>query len=250
MYVELEEEEGGTDDNGGTDGALISTAAVAVVPQKSTNKLSTGSENVSSTGNGVEMVFQPLYWIAYWATAQLRKMATVSVVLHSGIARGTESVTVKPFVSMDGMYLTIKVLWPSILTNFGSMVRGWSIDDKLDTNHKARMMVGIEQAVEHVCKAAKVAHRTKMYAVCKIKLNFEVDRLMVDKLVLIDEHHGLLLQVILKEAKKDEDTTDHVLDVVRIASTHDSGTADIPFDLATVYCKNKRCSQNDDDNCY
>jgi hypothetical protein len=196
------------------------------------------------------MNFLPLYWIAYWATGALRKMATVSVVLHSGIEEGTESETVKPYVSMDGFYLVIKVLWPGILTNFGSMVRGWSMDDKLDPNHKARMMVGVETAVEKVCKDAKVSHRTKMYAVCKIKLDFEVDRLMVDKLVLVDQHHGLLLQVILKEAKKDEDTTDHVLDVVRIASTRNVGTADIPFDLATVYRKNKRCSQNDDDDCY
>jgi hypothetical protein len=192
---------------------------------------------MAATGNAVEMSFTPLHWVAYWYGGNLRRMATVTVCLPSGIRRGSELDSIKPYVSMCGMFLTIKVLWPSVLANYDSMNRGWQGPNKeLDDNLRLQMMLAYETKVENVCKAAKVANAGKMYAVCKIKLDFEVDRIMVDKLVLVDESNGLLLQAVLKEAKKDKDTTEHILDVVCINS---KPAASGSFDLAAARKKSK-----------
>jgi hypothetical protein len=237
--LETEEEADGT---GATEPKLISTSAVAVVPQVSTSRLSTGTEIAGSTGGAVEMPFTPLHWVSYWSGGNLRRMSTVTVCLPSGIKRGTESDSIKPYVSMCGMYLVVKVLWPAILYNFNSMNRGWQRNNKqIDDNHRVRMMLACETSVENVCKSAKVANSQKMYAVAKIKLDFEVDRIMVDKLVLVDENNGLLLQVIVKEAKKDEDHTEHVLDVVCVGSEPDSGSGGLSFDASTSQKKFKSC---------
>jgi hypothetical protein len=64
---------------------------------------------------------------------------------------------------------------------------------------------------------------------------------MVDKLVLVDENNGLLLQAILEEAKKDEDHTEHVLDVVCVGSEPATCSSGMSFDASTSQKKFTSC---------
>jgi hypothetical protein len=61
---------------------------------------------------------------------------------------------------------------------------------------------GLRDVCRKCCKSAKVANTTKMFSVSKIKLDFEVDRIMVDKLLLVDDNHQSILLAIVKDAKK------------------------------------------------
>jgi hypothetical protein len=237
--LETEEEVNVT---GATEPKLISTTAVAVVAQVTTSRLSTGSKITVSTGGAIEMAFTPLHWVSYWLGGNLRRMSTAMVCLPSGIKQGTESDSIMPYVSMCGMYLVVKLLWPAILYNFNSMNIGWQSNNKqIDDNHRVRMMLACEISVENVCKTVKVANSQKMYALEKNKLDFEVDRIMVHKLVLVDENNGLFLQAILKEAKKDEDHTEHVLDLVCVGSEPPSCSSCMSFDASTSQKKCKTC---------
>jgi hypothetical protein len=124
------------------------------------------------------------------------------------------------------MYLHVRVQWPNILGDFESMGEGWKTDMRFDPSVRIKMLVQCELAVQDLRKATQISSSISLYGICKFHLKFEVERTLVHYKVLMDENLGAVLHVVVKEQKKDEDTTDHVISVVRVSSSR-TGRLDV-----------------------
>jgi hypothetical protein len=187
----------------------------------------------SSTGTVCATIsnspFMPLHSVSYWNNDHYRRMATVSISQPSGYQPKYVGNSVKPSVSTCGMYLDCNVLWPHILNNFTSLGIGWREHDGFTPMEKTRMLCGSQEVYQDLLKTAVISMSTKLYAVCKIALKFEVERDSIEISVLMDEFYSTVLQVILKESKKDKDVSDHEIKVVWVSSHR---TTSEPFDIA------------------
>jgi hypothetical protein len=81
------------------------------------------------------------------------------------------------------------------------------------------MLYASETTIKNLRKSSGVTSHGNMHGDTKFKLNFEVERDLYRHKVIQDENDGTILQVILIEAKKEEDDTAHDMDVVCVASS-------------------------------
>jgi hypothetical protein len=177
----------------------------------------------------------------YWYNSKFRRMITVSVSLPSGLTgsgtAGTLSDKIQPVVSTCGMFLKLRVQWPSVLYNTNTIGSAWALDKKLKLDCKGRMMYESETTIKNLRKEAGVTSHGNMHGNAKFKLNFEVERDLYTHKVIQDENDGTILQVILVEAKKEEDDTAHNMSVVRVTATKPTSSG---FDMTTLTQGHKR----------
>jgi hypothetical protein len=204
---------------------------------------STGG-NFISGGTGGSMngtTFVPLHFIVYWYNHVHHRMITVTVSLPSGLTGtgtvGTLADKIQPVVSVCGMFLKVRLQWPSVLYNTNVIGGGWATDQKLTINCKGRMLYETETTIKKLRKASGISSHGNMHGDTKFKLDFEVERDLYRHKVIQDENDGTILQVILIEAKKEEDDTSHDMDVVRVASSKPTSSG---FDLTSLTQKNKQ----------
>jgi hypothetical protein len=118
-----------------------------------------------------------------------------------------------------------------MLCNFDCMTIGWNSDSTFHDTVKAKMIMESELVVENLRQAAKISAATKLYGECKFKLKLEVERRIVTTKILMDEFSGIVLQVVLKEDRKIENTTENVLNIVRVSSHPRASTG---FDISRL----------------
>jgi hypothetical protein len=107
----------------------------------------------------------------------------------------------------------------------------WAPDKKMQFNCKGRMMYDSETKIKSLHKSAGATSYGNMYRYTRLKLDFVVERNLVTHKVIQDEKDGTILQVILVEAKKNEDDRAHDMDVVHVTDTQPTSSG---FDLTTL----------------
>jgi hypothetical protein len=120
---------------------------------------------------------------------------------------------------------------------------GWRNHDGFHSMEKTRMLVASQDAYQDLRKNDAISTSTKLYGVCRIPLKFEVERETLQINVLMDDNMGTVLQVVLKESKRDEDVTDHVIKVVRVSSKKTSSGPFITGIPSTVQA-HQYCTQS------
>jgi hypothetical protein len=110
-----------------------------------------------------------MHWIAYWYNQKLCRMATISISLPSGLTGDGTSLKDKVFlvVSQYGMYLNLKVHWPGILSNMGTIGNGWAGDRKFNPNTRRRMMTKSELCVKKLRKSVGISSTGNLYCTAK-----------------------------------------------------------------------------------
>jgi hypothetical protein len=179
--------------------------------------------------------FVPLHWLTYWYNYQHRKMIKITISLPSGLTGCGTACTLSQknqlVVSTCGTYLKLRLQWPSVLYNMCTIGFAWAPDKKLQFNCKGRMMYDIETTIKNLHKSVGVTSYGNMYGDARFNLDFEVVRELYTHKVTQDENYGTILQVIVVEAKKDEDDRAHDMDVLRVTAIQPTSSG---FDLTTL----------------
>jgi hypothetical protein len=104
---------------------------------------------------------------------------------------------------------------------------------------RLRMKTESELCVNKLCKSVGISSTGNFYGTACFKLDFKVERSLEHHKVLQDTIGGTVLQVIVKEARKEEDDTEHNMDVIMV-----SRSATTNFDMSTLAgkCKNSNNS--------
>jgi hypothetical protein len=221
-----------------------STSGVLATSKKSPTGGSSGL--TGNAGGSWLMSFMPIHWITYFSDSQKLQYVLVAMSVSSGnVGDGSDIASkMKCTVSTYGMFLQVSCKWPSLLHNFNALALAWKkkYNNKLSVNLNTFMFFSAQLQVNKMKVATKVAAQQSPVAVAKFKLSFEVERVIVSMLPILDINHGVVLQVIMKEQAKKFVEQEWIMEMVQVVSR--SFNANSEFDCSTLSKRKKRRVEN------